>query len=71
MLYNAALPWAGAGHPWRNLATLTLNTVLSPDVTEMTRFNVGNLPREVVSFPKATSTSDFNIVPQVREYVYK
>ena len=70
MVYNASIPWDSNEHPWMTLATIHLNELLPSDVIESTRFNVGNLPVETLSFPEATSVDDFNIVPNLRAEVY-
>ena len=71
MVYNASIPWDPSEHPWMNLASIHLTTVLPRDVINATRFNVGHLPRDTLSFPEATSVDDFNIVPNLRAEVYE
>ena len=62
--------WSDADHPWINVATITMASVLPDQVTENTRFNIGNMPEEVLSYPEGTSVTDFNIVPTFREEIY-
>lgn len=69
--YNASLPWDSETHPWIPLATIVLETLLPEDVVEVTRFNVGHTPKQVLDFPEATSNADFNTVPNIRKEVYE
>lgn len=70
MLYNPAKAWNDDEHPWINVATISLTSLLPDDVTENTRFNIGNLPDSTLSIPEGTSVTDFNIVPTIRKEVY-
>jgi hypothetical protein len=42
---------------------------LADDINESTQFNVGNLPPSTLGFPEATSTYDFNIVPNLNKEI--
>ena len=70
MLYNPAKAWDENEHPWINVATISLTSLLPDDVTENTRFNIANLPESTLSIQEGTSVTDFNIVPTIRKEVY-
>ena len=71
ILYNASVPWDKDGHPWIDVASIVLNALLPENVTEVTRFNIGHLPKDTLSFLEATSNADFNSVPNLRAEVYE
>ena len=71
MLYNPALIWEESDYPWLDLVKIRLLTVLPDDVTEITRFNVANLPWDTLSYPDASSKDDFNVVPHIRKDIYE
>lgn len=41
MVYNPSIPWEVTEHPWLHLATITFTQELPPDVSELTRYNIG------------------------------
>ena len=51
-LYNPALAWDESDHPWIPVASIHLNSVLPDEVIELTRFNIGNKPKTVLSWPE-------------------
>ena len=70
MWYNPAKAWDEEEHPWINVATVTMTSLLPDDVTENTRFTITNLPEDTLTITDGTSVTDFKIVPTIRKEVY-
>ncbi|XP_068704039.1 allene oxide synthase-lipoxygenase protein-like [Montipora foliosa] len=69
-ILNVARYWDEATHPWLDVADVTINVFLSPDVTEKMRFNPGNLAPCLGLLP-ACSIHDSNCVVHIRKEVYE
>lgn len=62
--------WDEETHPWFDLATVTITTLLSPDVMERTCYNIANQP-ESLGILDANSPEDYNSIGQILKVVYE
>lgn len=62
--------WDKETHPWFDLATVTITTLLSPDVLERTSYNIANQPKSL-GLLEANSPQDYNSIGQLRKVVYE
>ena len=68
---HAGRYWDESTHPWMDLAEVMVTTMLPSDVTERTRFNVGNAPPSLGLVGPPESIHDFKCIPHIRIEVYK
>lgn len=68
-ILNIVRYWDEATHPWLDVADVTLTALLTPNVNERFRFNVGNLPSSLYFLP-ARSIHQSNCIAHIRKEVY-
>ncbi|XP_028395809.1 allene oxide synthase-lipoxygenase protein [Dendronephthya gigantea] len=68
-IFHAGIMWDKETHPWFDLATVSIKTLLSPDVLERTGFNIVNQP-ESLGLLEAKSPEDYNSIGHIRVAVY-
>lgn len=64
-IFNCNVAWDPETHPYHDLATVELDTVLSLDENNMMRFSVGHTPPSLALLP-AYSVDDYNSVNYMR-----
>lgn len=64
-IFNCSVQWDPETHPYHDLATVELDTVLSLDENNMMRYSVGHHPPSLALLP-ATSVDDYNSVNYMR-----
>lgn len=64
-IFNCNVQWDPETHPYHDLATVELDSVVSLDENNMMRFSVGHCPPSLALLP-ATSIDDYNSVNYMR-----
>ena len=70
MLYNSAVAWDEATHPWLLLGKVVVTSLLPDDINNSVRYHYSNVPAKTLVLPQPIGLHDFKVVSFLKEEIH-